>query len=137
MLYLRRPAWRGGYYIDRRGRSNGHGQARCSLRSTHKRSRTCCSRIFVGASGMAKVKAAIIGSGNIGTDLMITMIKYPQNMELAAVVGIDAASEGLAMARDTGLTPPKQGVAGLRALPHDAQIGFGFWLEEWRVGKRV
>src|SRR3546814_951152 len=96
MLYLRRPAWRGGYYIDRRGRSNGHGQARCSLRSTHKRSRTCCSRIFVGASGRAKVKAAIIGSGNIGTDLMIKMIKYPPNMELAAVVGIAATSEGLA-----------------------------------------
>jgi acetaldehyde dehydrogenase (acetylating) len=36
---------------------------------------------------MARVKAAIIGSGNIGTDLMMKMIKYPQNMELAAVVG--------------------------------------------------
>ncbi|HZG33568.1 MAG TPA: acetaldehyde dehydrogenase (acetylating), partial [Sphingopyxis sp.] len=44
---------------------------------------------------MTKVKAAIIGSGNIGTDLMVKMIKYPQNMELVAVVGIDLASEGL------------------------------------------
>jgi acetaldehyde dehydrogenase (acetylating) len=36
-----------------------------------------------------KITAAIIGSGNIGTDLMMKMVKYPQNMELAAVVGID------------------------------------------------
>ena len=50
-----------------------------------------------------KVKAAIIGSGNIGTDLMIKMIKYPQNMELVAVVGIDEKSEGLAMARERGV----------------------------------
>jgi acetaldehyde dehydrogenase len=48
---------------------------------------------------MVKVKAAIIGSGNIGTDLMIKMTKYAQNMQLLAVVGIDPLSEGLAMAR--------------------------------------
>lgn len=75
---------------------------------------------------MAKVKAAIIGSGNIGTDLMIKMIKYPQNMELAAVVGIDATSEGLAMARERGITTTHQGLAGLRALPDYAEIGIVF-----------
>src|SRR3546814_18577289 len=121
MLYLRRPAWRGGYYIDRRGRSNGHGQARCSLRSTHKRSRTCCSRLFVGASGMAKVQEAILGSGNTGTDLLIQMIKYPQTMELAAVVGIDSASERLAMARERGITPTPQGLAVLGPTPNKTE----------------
>src|SRR3546814_16742865 len=54
------------------------------------------------------------------------MIKYPQNMELAAVVGIDAASEGLAMARERGITTTHQGLAGLRALPDYAEIGIVF-----------
>jgi acetaldehyde dehydrogenase len=66
---------------------------------------------------MGKVKAAIIGSGNIGTDLMMKMIKYPQNMELAAVVGIDPASEGLALAREHGVATTHEGLAGLRKLP--------------------
>ena len=48
-----------------------------------------------------KIKAAIIGSGKIGTDLMIKIIKYRQNMELVAVVGIDPASEGVSF----GSTP--------------------------------
>ncbi|MFV3074910.1 acetaldehyde dehydrogenase (acetylating) [Niveispirillum fermenti] len=66
---------------------------------------------------MGKVKAAIIGSGNIGTDLMIKMVKYPRNMELAAVVGIDAASEGLALARERGVATTHEGLDGLRAMP--------------------
>ena len=65
---------------------------------------------------MIKIKAAIIGSGNIGTDLMIKMVKYPQNMELVAVVGIDAASDGLAMARKHGIATTHEGVAGLKAM---------------------
>ena len=75
---------------------------------------------------MVKVKAAIIGSGNIGTDLMIKMLKYPQNMELAAVVGIDPASEGLAMAREHGVATTHGGIEGLKALEcyKDIRIAF-------------
>jgi acetaldehyde dehydrogenase len=75
---------------------------------------------------MAKIKAAIIGSGNIGTDLMIKMLKSPQNMELVAVVGIDEASEGLAMARERGIATTHEGIDGLRKMPvyRDIEIVF-------------
>jgi acetaldehyde dehydrogenase len=75
---------------------------------------------------MERVKAVIIGSGNIGTDLMIKMIKYPQNMELVAVVGIDESSEGLAMARDRGIETTHQGIEGLKRLPCYPGIGIAF-----------
>jgi acetaldehyde dehydrogenase len=66
---------------------------------------------------MERVKAAIIGSGNIGTDLMMKIIKAPNRLELAAVVGIDANSEGLALARARGIPVTHEGLDGLRALP--------------------
>ena len=75
---------------------------------------------------MARVKAAIIGSGNIGTDLMMKMIKYPQNMELVAVVGIDPDSEGLAMARAHGIATTHEGIEGLKRLPCYGEIGIAF-----------
>ena len=75
---------------------------------------------------MARVKAAIIGSGNIGTDLMIKMVKYPQNMELVAVVGIDEASEGLAMARERGVATTHEGIDGLKAMAVYPEIGIVF-----------
>ena len=75
---------------------------------------------------MARVKAVIIGSGNIGTDLMMKMIKYPQNMELAAVVGIDPASEGLAMAREHGIATTHEGIEGLKKLACYREIGIAF-----------
>ncbi|WP_109807039.1 acetaldehyde dehydrogenase (acetylating) [Sphingosinithalassobacter portus] len=75
---------------------------------------------------MERVKAAIIGSGNIGTDLMMKMIRYPQNMELVAVVGIDPASEGLAMAREHGIATTHEGIEGLKQLPCYKEIGIAF-----------
>lgn len=75
---------------------------------------------------MAKVKAVIIGSGNIGTDLMMKMIKYPQNMELAAVVGIDPDSEGLAMAREHGIATTHDGIEGLKKMDCYKDIGIAF-----------
>src|SRR3546814_6640868 len=57
---------------------------------------------------------------------MIKMIKYPQNMELVAVVGIDAQSEGLAMARERGIATTHEGLDGLRAMAVYPEIGIVF-----------
>jgi len=75
---------------------------------------------------LAKIKAAIIGSGNIGTDLMVKMVKYPQNMELVAVVGIDQASEGLAMARERGVATTHEGIEGFRKMSVYPDVGIVF-----------
>jgi acetaldehyde dehydrogenase len=75
---------------------------------------------------MARIKAAIIGSGNIGTDLMVKMVKNQINMELAVVVGIDPDSEGLAMARARGVATAHDGIEGLQKLPVYKEIGIVF-----------
>jgi acetaldehyde/propanal dehydrogenase len=62
-----------------------------------------------------KIKAAIIGSGNIGTDLVIKA-KRSDIIDPVWLVGIDPASDGLRRARDLGLRTTHQGVDGL--LPH-------------------
>jgi acetaldehyde dehydrogenase len=75
---------------------------------------------------VSKVKAAIIGSGNIGTDLMIKMVKYSENLELVAVVGIDPQSEGLALARQHGVPTTHEGLEGLKKLPSYPEIEIVF-----------
>ncbi|MBW9257096.1 MAG: acetaldehyde dehydrogenase (acetylating) [Candidatus Thiodiazotropha sp. (ex. Lucinisca nassula)] len=64
---------------------------------------------------MNKINAALIGSGNIGTDLLYKALRSDWINPLW-MVGIDEASEGLARARDLGLKTTHEGVDGL--LPH-------------------
>ena len=71
---------------------------------------------------MNRVKVAIIGSGNIGTDLMLKLLKAPGPQQLAVLAGIDAQSSGLAMARERGVATTADGIDGLRNLPEYADI---------------
>jgi acetaldehyde dehydrogenase len=64
-----------------------------------------------------KLKVAIIGSGNIGTDLMIKVIRTSGVLEMGALVGIDPNSEGLALANSLGVVTTTGGLPGLAALP--------------------
>ena len=57
-----------------------------------------------------KVKVAIIGPGNIGTDLMFKILRHPGHMELALLTGVDPNSEGLARARSMGVTTSHDGI---------------------------
>ena len=60
-----------------------------------------------------KVGVAILGSGNIGTDLLIKIQERSSLLEVAMMVGIDERSEGLALARDRGVKTTYQGIEGL------------------------
>ncbi|MGN5519143.1 acetaldehyde dehydrogenase (acetylating) [Halopseudomonas sp. Lyrl_26] len=73
-----------------------------------------------------KLKAAIIGSGNIGTDLMIKILRNAQHIEMSVMVGIDPASDGLARAQRMGVATTHQGVDGLAQMPEFADIDFVF-----------
>jgi acetaldehyde dehydrogenase len=73
-----------------------------------------------------KKKVAIIGSGNIGTDLMIKVLRYSQNLEMSVMVGIDAQSDGLARAQRMGVATTHEGVDGLIAMPEWNDIAIVF-----------
>ncbi|WP_166352463.1 acetaldehyde dehydrogenase (acetylating) [Phytoactinopolyspora limicola] len=71
-------------------------------------------------------KVAVIGSGNIGTDLMIKVMRLSTTLEVAALVGIDPDSDGLARAGRLGVPVIADGVAGLVRSPgfDDVEIVF-------------
>lgn len=75
---------------------------------------------------MTKTKVAIIGSGNIGTDLMFKVIRLSDLLEMGVMVGIDPGSDGLARAARLGYATTYEGVEGLIASPQfdDIEIVF-------------
>lgn len=64
-----------------------------------------------------KLKAAIVGSGNIGTDLMIKVMRHGEHIEMGVMVGIDPNSDGLARAQRLGVPVCSSGVPGLVDTP--------------------
>ncbi len=75
---------------------------------------------------MGKTKVAIIGSGNIGTDLMIKIMRLSEQLEMGAFVGIDPASDGLKRAARMGVPITAEGIDGLLAMPEFADIAIVF-----------
>lgn len=73
-----------------------------------------------------KLRAAIIGSGNIGTDLMIKVLRHGKHIEMGAMVGIDPASDGLARAQRMGVATTAEGVEGLVKLAEFAEVDVVF-----------
>ncbi|MEO8262351.1 MAG: acetaldehyde dehydrogenase (acetylating) [Pseudolysinimonas sp.] len=70
-----------------------------------------------------KLRVAIIGTGNIGTDLMYK-VERSDSLELAGMAGIDPDSDGLKKARDRGHVATSDGLAGLLALTEDIDLAF-------------
>lgn len=73
-----------------------------------------------------KIKVAVIGSGNIGTDLMIKIMRKSDVLEIGALVGVDPASDGLARAARLGFAITAGGLAGLRAMDIYKEISIVF-----------
>ena len=75
---------------------------------------------------MKKTKCAIIGSGNIGTDLMLKIVNTSESLILNGVIGIDPESEGLAMAKALNIPTSASGLQGFMEMDEyqDTRIFF-------------
>ena len=68
-----------------------------------------------------KIGVAIVGSGNIGTDLMLKLEDHPR-LEMKLMVGIDPRSEGLALAAQMGFRTTAEGIEGFKRDHEDVKI---------------
>ncbi len=75
---------------------------------------------------MSKTKVAIIGSGNIGTDLMIKILRTSDSLEMSIFVGIDPESDGLARAKRMGVKVTHKGIKELIEMPEWEDIKIVF-----------
>jgi acetaldehyde dehydrogenase len=71
-------------------------------------------------------QVAIIGSGNIGSDLMIKVERLSGLLETAVMVGIDPDSDGLARARRMGIATTARGIDGLLEMDQFAEVELVF-----------
>ncbi|MFJ2263484.1 acetaldehyde dehydrogenase (acetylating) [Streptomyces sp. NPDC087844] len=72
------------------------------------------------------MKVAVIGSGNIGTDLMIKILRLSKSLEITAMAGIDPDSDGLARARRLKVATTHEGVDGLVKLDEFTDVSMVF-----------
>ena len=75
---------------------------------------------------MEKTNCAIIGSGNIGTDLMLKIINTSKSLNLTGVIGIDPESEGLAMANSMNVSISSSGLQCFMEMPEYADTKIFF-----------
>jgi acetaldehyde dehydrogenase len=68
------------------------------------------------------IHCAIIGSGNIGTDLMIKILRNSKILKLVAMVGVDADSDGLNRAKRMGVATTHEGLIGLMKMPEFSEV---------------
>jgi acetaldehyde dehydrogenase len=73
-----------------------------------------------------KISVAIIGSGNIGTDLMIKIMRNSRYLKVGALVGIDKESDGLARATRLGVPTTHEGIDGLVAMENFGDVRIAF-----------
>ncbi len=76
--------------------------------------------------GDVRVPVAIIGSGNIGTDLMIKVLRTSKHLSMGALVGIDSTSDGLARAKRMDVPTTDKGIEGLTKLTNFKDIRIAF-----------
>jgi len=72
------------------------------------------------------VKVAVIGSGNIGSDLMIKVMRHGKHVQMGAMVGVDPKSDGLARASRMGVPTTAEGIEGLLRLDVFKEIDIVF-----------